>query len=214
MAPRDEAALPLSQYPCLAVLRRSGAQADRLLRDVLEALTQTEPGTSVAVVPGRDQCFPGLSVRDNLKLAVENGFARAAGIAPLQDDILPHLPLLVPLLDRPAWALSGGERRALGLAMGLVRAAAVTITDEPLTGLSPAMREAVMVPLRRLKAGGGRLVILDDRPEPWIGFADAIALPEAAGACGVVETGDEKLRDALAGEFFASGYMRGARKKS
>jgi len=78
--------------------------------------------------------FPELSVSQNLDLAVvsreaaENVFSPGGNTA-----------VISKILDRgntPAGALSGGERRILGLAMAIARRPKVLLADEPTLGLA------------------------------------------------------------------------------
>src|SRR5436305_6822996 len=56
--------------------------------------------------------------------------------------------------DRPAGSYSGGMKRRLDLAMGLVHRPAVLFLDEPTTGLDPESRAVVWREVRRLAASG------------------------------------------------------------
>ena len=62
-------------------------------------------------VPQGREIFPGLSVRDNLRM----GFA-GRGAEERIDAILETFPRLTPLLDRRGGALSGGEQQLLAIA--------------------------------------------------------------------------------------------------
>jgi ABC-2 type transport system ATP-binding protein len=61
--------------------------------------------------------------------------------------------------DRPAGGYSGGMKRRLDLAMGLVHRPAVLFLDEPTTGLDPESRAVVWREVRRLAAGGLTLLL-------------------------------------------------------
>lgn len=56
--------------------------------------------------------------------------------------------------DRPAYTYSGGMRRRLDLAMGLVHRPQLLFLDEPTTGLDPQTRNAVWDHLRALQQEG------------------------------------------------------------
>jgi ABC-2 type transport system ATP-binding protein len=56
--------------------------------------------------------------------------------------------------DRPAETYSGGMKRRLDVAMGLVHRPQVLFLDEPTTGLDPESRAVMWREVRRLAAGG------------------------------------------------------------
>src|SRR5579864_6814776 len=62
--------------------------------------------------------------------------------------------------DRLARTYSGGMRRKLGVAMGLVHRPQVLFLDEPTTGLDPEARSSLWAEIRRLAADDGVSVLL------------------------------------------------------
>ncbi len=70
---------------------------------------------------------------------------------------------LGPLRDRPATALSGGERARVLIARALAQEAPLLLADEPTAGLDPAHALSLMAAFRALaRAGRGVLVSLHD----------------------------------------------------
>lgn len=70
---------------------------------------------------------------------------------------------LIPLTDRPATELSGGERARALIARALAQDAPLLIADEPTAGLDPSHALALMTRLRRMaRSGRGMLVSLHD----------------------------------------------------
>ncbi|GLZ11848.1 ABC transporter [Actinomadura sp. NBRC 104425] len=80
---------------------------------------------------------------------------RAARIA----DLCARLEL-EGLLDRPAQALSGGQRRRLDIALGLVHRPPLVFLDEPTTGLDPHSRGNLWEHIRRMRDEDGTTVFL------------------------------------------------------
>jgi ABC-2 type transport system ATP-binding protein len=76
------------------------------------------------------------------------------------------------LLDRPTAALSGGQRRRLEIALGLVNRPEVLFLDEPTTGLDPGSRSDLWALVRRIRAEQGTTIFLTTH---YLDEADALA---------------------------------------
>ncbi len=102
--------------------------------------------------------FRGLSVRDNLLLAVR-GVARGrysflrpgrnSATAQAADDLLERVRLTA-IADQPVAALSHGQQRQLEIGMALAGAPRLILFDEPAAGLSPAERRELVALLAAL----------------------------------------------------------------
>ena len=106
-------------------------------------------------VPQGREIFPGLSVRDNLRM----GFA-GRGAAERIDAILATFPRLTPLLTRRGGALSGGEQQLLAIARCLAGQPKMILFDEPTEGIQPSIIEELVVVLRQLHRSQGLTILL------------------------------------------------------
>jgi ABC-2 type transport system ATP-binding protein len=79
---------------------------------------------------------------------------------------------LDPVADRPVSTLSGGQRRRLDVAIGLVHAPQLLFLDEPSTGLDPQNRVNLQEQVRRLHDELGTTIVLTTH---YLEEADAIA---------------------------------------
>ncbi|MFJ9405779.1 ABC transporter ATP-binding protein [Streptomyces sp. NPDC101393] len=79
---------------------------------------------------------------------------------------------LAGLLDRTCGTLSGGQRRRLDLAMGLLHRPEVLFLDEPTTGLDPGSRADLWDLVRRIRTDHGTTVFLTTH---YLDEADALA---------------------------------------
>ena len=79
---------------------------------------------------------------------------------------------LAAVADRKVSSLSGGQRRRLDIAMGLVHLPRVLFLDEPSTGLDPQNRANLQELIRRLHAESGSTVVLTTH---YLEEADALA---------------------------------------
>ena len=102
---------------------------------------------------------PLLSPRENLVMAARlRGLSRSASsdrAAALVDRFG-----LAEAADRGAGKLSGGTRRKLDVALGLVGTPPVLFLDEPTTGLDPEARAAMWAEIRRLAGEDALTVVL------------------------------------------------------
>ncbi|MFE3191534.1 ATP-binding cassette domain-containing protein [Nocardia sp. NPDC059240] len=83
---------------------------------------------------------------------------------------------LVDAARKPASTYSGGMRRRLDIAMGLMGNPQVLFLDEPTTGLDPRSRRAVWRLVRELVAGGTTVFLTTQYLEEADQLADRIAL--------------------------------------
>jgi ABC-2 type transport system ATP-binding protein len=103
---------------------------------------------------------------------------------------------LMDAADRPAASYSGGMRRRLDLAAGLIRSPAVLFLDEPTTGLDPRSRSEVWDAVRALASDGTTVVLTTQYLEEADRLADRIAVVD--GGRVVAEGSPAELKDALA----------------
>ncbi len=95
----------------------------------------------------------GMPVRANLMLQARLcGLSKAAAVA-RTDEVLEALGLR-DVADRTGRTLSGGQRRRLGLALGLVHEPELLFLDEPTLGLDPAARAMLWAEIRSLRSRG------------------------------------------------------------
>jgi len=83
---------------------------------------------------------------------------------------------LVEAAGKPAAAYSGGMRRRLDLAMGLVGDPRIVFLDEPTTGLDPRSRRTMWEIIRDLAAGGVTVFLTTQYLEEADQLADRIAV--------------------------------------
>ena len=124
-------------------------------------ITRAEPyrraRAGMGYVPQGREIFPGLSVRDNLRMgAVGRPKDEDAAIG----SALETFPRLKPLIDRPGGALSGGEQQLLAMARCLVGDPRLVLLDEPTEGIQPSIIDEIVETLLGLRSKGGLTMIL------------------------------------------------------
>lgn len=112
----------------------------------------------LGVVPQDDNLDPDLTVRQNLR-AYARYFSLPKAIAAQRiDEVLAFLQLTDKQHERID-ALSGGLKRRLTIARGLLNTPKILVLDEPTTGLDPQARHLVWQKLRYLRSQGTTLIL-------------------------------------------------------
>jgi branched-chain amino acid transport system ATP-binding protein len=106
----------------------------------------------LALVPEGRALFPGLTVREHLRLAGgRNG--------PRERELLEMLPELEKCLNRKAGLLSGGEQQMPAIGRALVTRPRLLLVDEMSIGLAPVIVERLLPILRRVADDLGASVL-------------------------------------------------------
>src|SRR5690606_12506346 len=108
-------------------------------------------------VPEDRRVFTELTVRQNLELGRQKPRRWPDGSDVPQwsaERLLDLFPLLVPLLDRAAGQLSGGEQQMLSVARTLMGNPYLVLLDEPSEGVAPVVVEQMVEMIQVLQAQG------------------------------------------------------------
>jgi len=136
--------------------------------------------------------------RENLLLQGRIHAMGGTGLHKRVDELLGLLGL-VDAADRVARGYSGGMKRRLDIALGLVHKPRVLFLDEPTTGLDPEARAAMWVEVERLAVQENLTILLTTH---YLEEADRLAERVAIVSRGkvVVEGTPEELKAGLHGE--------------
>jgi ABC-2 type transport system ATP-binding protein len=114
---------------------------------------------AIGVIPQAMTSDLELSVEENLLI-----YAKLYGVSRVKRMALIHELLesveLLDWKDKPVKNLSGGMRRRVEIARGLVHEPRIFFLDEPTTGLDPVSRTAVWEMLQRIKAARDLTVLI------------------------------------------------------
>jgi neutral amino acid transport system ATP-binding protein len=112
----------------------------------------------VNYAPQLDEVFPSLSVRENLQV----GATPLRGAADEQfEHVFEWFPALRLAQRKRAGALSGGQRRMLGIARALMTGPRVLLLDEPSAGLAPVLVAEVFERLEAINAAGVTVLMVE-----------------------------------------------------
>ena len=168
----DGATLTLGEGELLALLGPNGAGKTTLIRAIAgrvqldageirlfgKTLTGRTTAPELGIVPQEIAIYPSLTARENLAV-----FARLQGVP--SRDVPEHVAWALKataLEDRanePIRAFSGGMKRRLNIACGVIHWPKVVLLDEPTVGVDPQSRERIYDMLGELTRGGVSLLL-------------------------------------------------------
>jgi len=138
--------------------------------DLAKADPQTIRAAGIAAVPEGHQTLTGLSVIDNLRAAGPH--LSDAELTVQTDKALDVFPELTALLGRDAGTLSGGQQQMVALAQALVSKPRFLLIDEMSLGLAPIVIERLIEVVRKLRADGLGILLIEQFTELALGIAD------------------------------------------
>jgi ABC-2 type transport system ATP-binding protein len=100
--------------------------------------------------------------------------------------------------DRPCSTYSGGQRRRVDIALGVIHEPRVLFLDEPTVGLDPASRGHVWAEIRRLRTEGMTVVVTTHYLEEADALCDRVAIVDHGGI--VAEGTPETLKREISGD--------------
>jgi len=180
--------LNVAEGEVVALLGPNGAGKTTTLRSIL-GLTRPRRGTirfdgtdvsrtatheiarrGIGWVPDDRRICPTLTVARNLSIAVKRTRFRAWTMKEMFGIFSP----LEYLVDREAENLSGGEMQMVAIARALLGSPGLVLFDEPSQGLAPKIVQDVLATIRRLKAEGLSVIIVEQNAETALSVADRI----------------------------------------
>jgi branched-chain amino acid transport system ATP-binding protein len=140
-----------------------------------EALEGLDPAgivrRGIAHVPEGRHLFPGLTVRENLRLGGYLLASRAQAREALEQ-VLGLLPFLGERPRQLAGTLSGGEQQLLAIGRALMQRPRLLMLDEPSVGLAPRMVAVVFDLVARIRAAGVSILLVEQNVRQALALAD------------------------------------------
>jgi ABC-2 type transport system ATP-binding protein len=153
----------------------------------------------VSQAGGADETATG---RENLILQARlYGLSRNAA-SKRTDELLISLEL-ASFADRLVKTYSGGQRRRLDLALGMVNGPSLLFLDEPTSGLDPQSRAHLWEEVRKLRALGTTIFLTTHYLEEADVLADRLAIMD--DGCIVAEGTPDELKQLIAGDVVTLG---------
>jgi ABC-type branched-subunit amino acid transport system ATPase component/sugar phosphate permease len=115
----------------------------------------------VALLVGGKMTFPGLSVRDNLRIGGHTLRKDRAKSTAAMAEAMEAFPALKARLDQPAGTLSGGEQQMLALSRVMMTRPRLLLIDELALGLAPMTVDVLMAMVRRINEEGTTVILVE-----------------------------------------------------
>ena len=126
----------------------------------------------IMLVPQEEYIFPMMAVKANLEVSgVLNNATETKQMISYVHEIF---PILREREKQIASSLSGGERKMLAVAMGIVAQAKLIMIDEPSIGLAPKLVTKLLENLKQIKEDTGRTLLLSEQNVKILNVADRI----------------------------------------
>ncbi len=125
----------------------------------------------IGLVPEGRRCFPNLTVHENLVASARSGKWTLSAVERL-------FPRLAERQAQYANTLSGGEQQMLAIGRALMTNPRLLILDEATEGLAPVIRDDIWAAIRRLKADGLAILLVDKTMDEVLSVADRCVVLE------------------------------------
>jgi len=125
----------------------------------------------IGLVPEGRRCFPNLTVHENLVAAARPGRWTL-------DRVNKLFPRLAERHAQMARSLSGGEQQMLAIGRALMTNPRLLILDEATEGLAPVIRQDIWAAIRKLKAEGLSILVVDKTLSELLPVADRCVILE------------------------------------
>jgi ABC-type branched-subunit amino acid transport system ATPase component len=142
-------------------------------RDITEFESHECIAAGISMVPQEDMIFEGLTVRENLQIAVET----LPGTVPAEErieNVLRAFPPLESCMDTRAGSLSGGQQTMLGFGRAMTADSDVYLLDEPTSSLAPSVTEDILGMVETLVDQDARVVLVEQNVSEALTLADHV----------------------------------------
>ena len=134
--------------------------------------------TGIAHVPESRRLFPRLTVEGNLKMGAFMPEARAR-FAERLDFVFGLFPRLRERRHQMAGTMSGGEQQMCAIGRALMSEPRLLLLDEPSAGLAPVVVQQLFELLKRIRAGGLTVLIVEQNVQQVLRIVDRAYVLEA-----------------------------------
>lgn len=187
-----------------AVMGTQHAFEGRILyrgREIQKLNTEAIVRQGIVCVPEEKMLFSPLSVEENLYLG--------AYVLDDKNQIKENLNFVYNLFPKlkerhgqPASTLSGGEQQMVAIGRGLMSNPQILMLDEPSLGLAPILVDEVLDTVRRLKAEGITILLVEQNVREALDLADRAYVLQTGRI-----VGQGSGRELLEGDLFREAFL-------
>ena len=146
--------------------------------DVLATPAHRIVSLGIAHVPENRRLFPRLTVDDNLKMGAFMPGARAQ-YAERLEFVFDLFPRMKERRGQMAGTMSGGEQQMCAIGRALMSSPKLLLLDEPSAGLAPVVVQQVFELVKRIRASGLTVLIVEQNVQQVLRVVDRAYLLEA-----------------------------------
>ncbi len=159
-------------------------EGEVIFKDAVINKMQTSDITSLGLsfVTEEGCLFTGMTVAENLDLGAFI-LSDKKKIKELQDNIFDLFPRLAERKKQLAGTLSGGERKMLSIARGLMSNPSILMVDEPSLGLAPNLVDSVFDALITLNKKGVTILLVEQNVHTTLEITDRTYVIEQGHIC-------------------------------
>lgn len=139
-------------------------------------------GLGLSFVTEEGCLFTGMTVAENLALGAFILSDRQK-VRELQDYIFELFPRLAERKKQLAGTLSGGERKMLSIARGLMSSPSILMVDEPSLGLAPNLVDSVFDALIKLNKEGVTILLVEQNVHTTLEITNRTYVIEQGSIC-------------------------------
>ena len=161
--------------------------------DVLATPAHRIVDLGIAHVPENRRLFPRLTVDDNLKMGAYMPGARAK-YAERLEFVFDLFPRMKERRSQMAGTMSGGEQQMCAIGRALMSNPKLLLLDEPSAGLAPVVVQQVFELVKRIRASGLTVLIVEQNVQQVLKVVDRAYLLEA-GTIRASGTSEEMMSD-------------------
>lgn len=171
--------LHVEQGELVSLLGANGAGKSTLLKSII-GLVKIEAGSilyngeelagkknyqiipkGIAIVPEGRKILPDMTVTENLELGTITRKKDKELDKKILENVFEYFPRMYERRNQMAGTLSGGEQQMLAIGRALMADPKLLILDEPSMGLAPVIVEQVFVIIKKIKAMGVTMLLVE-----------------------------------------------------